>query len=313
LLSCEWLEYERIAKCYNSYLSVIENMSNDASSNESSERSPGTLRFLECLEDLSHQDEGRLTRNAHALLQDMALVDKRNDESFFDLVVVTYNGQQNFLINHLEDLLEAKVTRELEGLYGQVCSHYEAKQSSIDYRHQNQLGGKSQFVCGEVEFDSFTEILNTLDLPKNGGTFVDLGSATGRAVLTARLTQDFDTCIGLEVLPNLHELALSAERLYDVQLLPKLIHPNVEFVYGDLTTWDWWSQATVVFSHNTCFDHELLGAMERKAKLLQSGSYYIVLAVIKEGAHLEDAFDLVEKKTYSMTWGTSPVYIFRRR
>jgi SAM-dependent methyltransferase len=272
------------------------------------------IKFLEGINDL--RDEGQLTENAHALLKDLMQEKQAKHMEFFDLLVVPdRDARDTYHINHLDDLLDAKINRELDQLYGMVCSYEEAKQASIQYRKEHELSENNNYIFGEVQFSSFLEILNKLDLPKTkGGVFVDLGSGTGRAVFLARLTQDFETCVGLEVLPSLHELAVAAKEFYQTQTQIKcqLAHAKVELVCGDLLEYDW-SHATVVFVHSTCFDDELLQAMNRKAKQLKSGSYFITLVVWKDGADLVDSFDFCHEGSYPMTWGEAFVYIYRRR
>ena len=63
-------------------------------------------------------------------------------------------------------------------------------------------------IYGEVEFTSFSTILLTLlHLTPPGGTFYDIGSGSGRAVMAARIIGDFDTCVGIEIMEGLATLA----------------------------------------------------------------------------------------------------------
>lgn len=49
-----------------------------------------------------------------------------------------------------------------------------------------------------------------LPLPRlSGGLFVDLGSGTGRALVASSLAHKFDSLIGIELLPSLHNAALA--------------------------------------------------------------------------------------------------------
>jgi len=58
-------------------------------------------------------------------------------------------------------------------------------------------------IYGEVEYKSFYRVLRKINAPP-GGVFYDLGSGTGKAVFAARLTQDFQRCVGIEILNGLH-------------------------------------------------------------------------------------------------------------
>lgn len=59
-----------------------------------------------------------------------------------------------------------------------------------------------------MEFASFNAVLRKIctNLPP-GGNFYDIGSGSGRAVMAARLTQDFNKCVGIELMENLSGLA----------------------------------------------------------------------------------------------------------
>ena len=272
---------------------------------EDDELSPSAFQFYHTIDELLAQ--GKITRNAHALLRHWAAEKEAMYYDYFDLVLIPVH-EDRFRIDDLPGIIDSKMNEELKAIYGKVCSHQEARQASVEYRLKNELFGHS-FVFGEVEFSSFSSVLNALDL-KPGGIFIDLGSATGRAVLTARLAHDFNNCIGLEFIPNLHDLAVSAKKVYQNGKL-KLPYPKVEFMQGDLATFEW-GFASVVFAHSTCFDDDLLHEMNVKAKDLKPGAYYIVCSLWDEGSDLEEYFTLDQTLNYRMTWGNASIYIFRR-
>lgn len=74
------------------------------------------------------------------------------------------------------------------------------------------LNKDTNLVYGEVEFDSFVDILSKIDV-KPGSKFLDLGSGTGKAVYAAAMLRDFAHVCGIEYLESLHNTA--------VKLLPK--------------------------------------------------------------------------------------------
>jgi len=75
------------------------------------------------------------------------------------------------------------------------------KALSKEEREERALESKS-LIYGEVEFSAFSKVLRKIGCPP-GGVFYDLGSGTGRAVFTARMTQDFSKCVGIELLEGL--------------------------------------------------------------------------------------------------------------
>lgn len=95
-------------------------------------------------------------------------------------------------------------------------------------RERLNLKEEKSLIYGEVDFQSFARILRKIQsiLPlsirtvnsrgdaatthnnesssnkRGGGVFYDLGSGTGKGVFAARLTQDFDKCVGIEILES---------------------------------------------------------------------------------------------------------------
>lgn len=86
--------------------------------------------------------------------------------------------------------------------------------------------------------------------PEPGSVFYDLGSGTGRAVFVARLTQDFRSCIGVEILSGLHEQAMSIAERYSSttqQVLTEQLD-EVAFHHANFLNFDW-SDGDVVFAN----------------------------------------------------------------
>ena len=68
-------------------------------------------------------------------------------------------------------------------------------------------------VYGEIAYSAMYELLEMLKDKgaiggKAGEVFLDLGSGVGKAVLMAGFLHSFEACIGYEVLPELHTMAL---------------------------------------------------------------------------------------------------------
>ncbi len=51
-----------------------------------------------------------------------------------------------------------------------------------------------------------------------GSVFVDIGSGTGKGVLTGCLMHEFDRCIGVELLENLYKKSLEMQDVYDIHI-----------------------------------------------------------------------------------------------
>jgi hypothetical protein len=262
--------------------------------------SESMLTFLSTIDELQASDA--ISNNVQTLLKDLV---RSKEPSFFDVVVVQRNDKSHH-IEHLHDIVASKAEQVLESLY-QNCSYEIAKTASVNERVERDLQENS-LVYGEVEFASFIDILNAIPLCR-GGKFYDIGSGSGRAVYTARLMRDFDTCIGIELLPNLHELAVSVNTVYEETFKTKLPFGNVDFYCQDMLKHDW-SDGDVVFAHSTCFGDNLLQSLFHKAKELQPGSYLITFRATGIDT---TAFELLQEIRQEMSWGEADVFIFRRR
>ena len=67
---------------------------------------------------------------------------------------------------------------------------------------------------GEVSAASFARCLEWVT-PVAGEVFYDLGSGTGKAVLTAAALHPLAATCGIEIQPRLHEAALAARRAFE--------------------------------------------------------------------------------------------------
>lgn len=177
-------------------------------------------------------------------------------------------------------------------------------------------------VYGEIAFVPFKVVLDVLKrwhhvLKKPGGTFLDIGSGSGKAVFAAALLHDFDACYGIEVLEGLH--GISQEVL---QRWEKLIKPNfalsmqkkrtrITFTQGDALVVDWPANVDLVFLNSTCFGERLMHALARKLALCCKSGAIVITATHK----LPDAQNFVELRQLTVTqeaWGDATWYLHRR-
>lgn len=257
------------------------------------------LAFLDSIEELSTR--GTISSNIRCLLKDFA---RTKEEPFFSTVVhVKQDGSRH--VHHLEDIIVSKARQSLEKIY-KDCSYERAKDASLNERVLNNMHQDS-LVYGEVEYESFIHILRWIPVQR-GGTFYDLGSGSGRAVFTARLMHDFEMCTGVELLPELHELANEVKSVYH-ETTTKLSFDAVSFHCQDILKYDW-SDGAVVFVHSTCFEDDLLQPLFIKAKQLRPGSYFITF---RSTGIPTSAFELVKEMRQEMSWGVSDVFVYRRR
>jgi hypothetical protein len=77
---------------------------------------------------------------------------------------------------------------------------------------------------------------------------------------------------------------------------------------GSFLDYDW-SDGDVVFANSTCFDDDLMNAMQQQAETLKPGA---ILVTFTKGLTNFSKFELLEKKRHKMSWGPATVYIHRR-
>ena len=70
-----------------------------------------------------------------------------------------------------------------------------------------------------------------------------------------------------------------------------------------------WLSGDIVFANSTCFDIALMRALAAVAGGMRPGAWLITLTRRVES----DDFELVDKRNYSMSWGTATCFVHRRR
>ncbi|KAG6616360.1 Histone-lysine N-methyltransferase [Phytophthora cinnamomi] len=228
---------------------------------------------------------------------------------------------QSVVVSALSEETMAVMTQIFETLY-QEHPLQVAKKASREERREREYISMS-LVYGEIAFVPFKVVLDVLKrwhhvLKKPGGTFLDIGSGSGKAVFAAALLHDFDACYGIEVLEGLH--AISQEVL---QRWEKLIKPNfalsmqkkrtrISFTQGDALVVDWPANVDLVFLNSTCFGERLMHALSRKLTQCCKSGAIVITATHK----LPDAQNFVELRQLTVTqeaWGDATWYLHRRK
>lgn len=180
-------------------------------------------------------------------------------------------------------------------------------------REQMQISTevKKTLVYGELTFASLcfvlTEALRHCLEPSI--TFYDLGSGSGRQVLTASLYEPRVTVAkGIEIIPKMHEIACAAQERLEAEFLPAFKHSPklVEFICADIFQIDW-SDANVVLLNSTCFTRDMLHTLEQNGlQSLKPGSVIVTLS--KKLTH--EKFYEVAVHERRMSWGTTQVNFY---
>jgi SAM-dependent methyltransferase len=287
------------------------------------------------------------TDNLQSLLRDMA-TETHQDVKFFATFVERYraaactngNPEDDIELTSLsprqqeilDEMAKEKLLDELNSLYEEY-TFATAKDASLtdDLRRKQkkQVSNQEQpkhsddsLVYGEVDLEGFCNLLQSLQSAsqqdQQAGTFYDLGSGSGRAVFAARFLGDFENCTGIELLPNLHQLATSVQSLYKFMYKHKLKKQTIDFHCSDFLEYDW-SDGTVVYCPSLLFDDCLMERIAVQALKLQPGAFLISLKKFPNHSADSDSqgfhrsFEMVSQSVVPMSWGDASVYVYRRQ
>ena len=153
------------------------------------------------------------------------------------------------------------------------------------------------------------------------GNFYDLGSGTGKGVVSMSLIHPFRKCIGIEYLDALYDLSQEVKQVYDKSIDEKfnaykqlftLSRPNkIEFIRGDFLK-ERWEDTSVMFANSTCFNKELMSAIAAKAnKECKSGT--IIITFTKRLDSLDHEWEFKDGFKRIMTWGIATVYVHKKK
>lgn len=199
-----------------------------------------------------------------------------------------------------------KKTRILEDLYKKVY----AKSSSIRYRFLHLIQNK-EFIYGEIDFLSFYTILERVS-PSTQDVFYDLGSGSGKAVLSAMLFFNVNKSIGIELLPPLYkqsntqlEKAVQQFQQQDIgkEYLSRM--ERIQFINDSFLNYDF-GHADIIYVAATCLADATWDALILKMAALKPGSRIIVATRMIHHEQFEPIYQGVEL----MSWGFCPIRIY---
>ena len=163
----------------------------------------------------------------------------------------------------------------------------QAKRHSLDYR---RVEARCSLTYGEIPLTSLRRVLDEIRRLPGGsaalqGTFLDLGSGCGKVTLGAALLGRFSSVGGIELVPELHQMALGIKREWVVEHW----QPQVAmwFEVGDFVELDW-RNPDVVIVHCTCFSERMMVLLSDKAASLSEGSFVVTTTLpLPCGAHFQ--------------------------
>lgn len=142
--------------------------------------------------------------------------------------------------------------------------------------------------------------------------FYDLGSGSGKQVLTAALYEpSITTAKGIEIVPEMHQIACKVLTQLQQEFLPAFDFPSkqIEFTCGDIFQLDW-SDGDIVLLNSTCFSMHMISLLEEKGlQCLKPGSLIITLTKRLTNPR----FIQVGCRERRMSWGHAHVYFYQCR
>lgn len=123
---------------------------------------------------------------------------------------------------------------------------------------------------GEIDAATFASALSRLSV-REGETFVDVGSGTGKAVLTAAALYPLARATGVEIQEPLHDAAVAARDASRSALLTS----DVRFRRGDAFAYDW-PGYDVVFVNAAVFTPEMVDLVNSGAERLKPGARLLI-------------------------------------
>lgn len=196
-----------------------------------------------------------------------------------------------------------KKTRLLEVLYTKV----HAKSASKLYRLLHLIQDK-EFIYGEIDFLSFYTLLERT-CPSTQDIFYDLGSGSGKAVLSAMLFFNVNKSIGIELLPPLYEQSMKKEMelfQYDVENEYSIQRGRIQFINDSFLHYNF-GDADIIYVAATCLTDATWNELISKMALLKHGSRIIVATRTIHHKKFESIYQSVEL----MSWGLCPVSIYK--
>lgn len=144
-----------------------------------------------------------------------------------------------------------------------------------------------ELFYGEASLEAVARVLDAAHA-REGDTFLDLGSGSGKAVIAAALVRpDLASVRGIEILPELHTEALAAQQ----RMPPDRAWPRVLFECGNLLEADL-RAADVVYFFSTCFPRALCDEVELAvAAQMKAGGRFV--CVSKQLANFSGRFEEV--------------------
>lgn len=200
--------------------------------------------------------------------------------------------------------------KQVKEIFDTLFKEVDGRGLSLKGREVPDFKSKS-FVYGEVVPESFYEVIKEVN-PQPGQVFYDLGSGTGKAVILAHLLFDFSKVIGIELLEPLYSASVGVLEQYEKEIRPKIAkeveNRYLEVRLGDILEADY-SDADIIFMNSTCFQEDLMNALEVKLENVRPHAAIISLSK----PFKSPAYQQYKHQLYEFSWGQATAFFHRRR
>lgn len=250
----------------------------------------------------------------------------------FSVLNVNYDAHRK---HHVDD---NDIGRILSSFF-RSFPYEESKSQSLEDRKSNVVSNNSfEFTYGEiVSIDSMEDSFQIIESvqqfsSQNKLTFCDLGSGIGkysasifsinlfhitiilyayRPLIAAALLrpQIFQLCIGIEILPRLHHIALNVKHKWEsANISETRIELKLASFLEDLS----WCEGDIIFANSTCFEASTIRKLhEISMERMKKGSFFITLSHSFESVIGKKScgFRIVGEARHDMSWGQADFFI----
>ncbi len=199
---------------------------------------------------------------------------------------------------------------KVKEIFHTLYDNVNGRSLSLEGREKNQYTSKS-FVYGEVVPDSFYEMVSEGG-PIPGQIFYDLGSGTGKAVMLAHLMFDFKVARGIEYLETLYGASAEVLKRYENDIYPTIApeigDKQIQLIHGSFLDIDF-SDADFIFMNSTCFQDDLMEALEEKLEKIRPHATVISLSKSLKPT----SFHQYKHKMFEFSWGQATAFYHKKR
>lgn len=183
---------------------------------------------------------------------------------------------------------------------------YKSNNAYFGYLYKNIDGyacaQSKNIIYGDIDFYTFAAALSLIK-PTSKDSFLDLGSGVGKACMTATLTFDIHQSTGIEIEPDLHQLALQAYNKANKSLQNKLNFILDDYCQHSLT------DPTIIFINATALFGPLWQKLsEQLNQQVRAGCRVLITSKKLDAAH----FNFLGQHPIQMDYGQSHLNFYEK-